>query len=158
MTRAVMGPAPNASFANLTDEDLTAVISYLRTQRPVAHAVSRPQPSFLGRVVKAFILEPRGPSRPIEAARRAEATAEYGGYLANDVANCLTCHTKVDMRSGAFIGPRFAGGNELDSHASPSKKFVTPNLTPDDVGTAPAAAGWTAAETTLVVWEGVTST
>jgi hypothetical protein len=43
------------------------VISYLRTQQPVRHAVAPSEFNALGKVVKAFVLEPKGPSAPIAA-------------------------------------------------------------------------------------------
>jgi hypothetical protein len=41
------------------------------------------------------------------------------------------CHTKVDLRTGAFAGPKFAGGAEMESLSDPEQRFITPNLTPD---------------------------
>ena len=57
-------------------------------------------------------------------------TVENGRYLANAVGNCVNCHTKVDMRTGAFAGPLFGGGAVHESLNDPTKKFITPNLTP----------------------------
>ncbi len=57
-------------------------------------------------------------------------TAEYGKYLANDVANCAGCHTQRDLMTGAFVGPRLAGGMEMESDTHPGVFFKTPNLTP----------------------------
>ncbi|HEX5101771.1 MAG TPA: c-type cytochrome [Polyangiaceae bacterium] len=122
---------PFMPFQNLSDDDLTALISFLRSQAPVRHAVPAHELTTLGRVVKAFVLTPRGPSA--EPAKHLEpaATPEYGRYLANSVGNCAGCHTKIDMKTGEFIGPKFAGGAEHPSPTDPTKSFVTPNLTPD---------------------------
>jgi mono/diheme cytochrome c family protein len=46
------------------------------------------------------------------------------------VGNCVSCHTKIDMRTGALAGPLFGGGAVHESHTDPTQKFVTPNLTP----------------------------
>jgi mono/diheme cytochrome c family protein len=62
---------------------------------------------------------------------RNEPTAEYGRYLAHDVANCVGCHTQRDLRTGAFTGPALGGGMVIESHGAPKQRFVTPNLTPD---------------------------
>jgi mono/diheme cytochrome c family protein len=60
-------------------------------------------------------------------------TAEYGKYLANTVANCVGCHTRRNLRTGAQEGVAFAGGMSVPSHDEPGTMFVTPNLTPDPV-------------------------
>ncbi len=122
---------PFMPFADLSDEDLRAVISYVRTRPPVRHEVPRPDWNVLGTVVKAFVLEPTGPSRPIRSSVEVGPTVEYGRYLANDVGNCAGCHTQRDLRTGAYVGTRFAGGMRAESHVDPSVVFVSPNLTPD---------------------------
>jgi mono/diheme cytochrome c family protein len=122
---------PFMPFQNLSDGDLTALISFLRSQKPVRHAVAPHELTTLGRVVKAFVLTPRGPSAPPAATIPREVSAEYGRYLANSVGNCVGCHTKVDMRTGEYVGPKFGGGAAHPSSTDPNQSFVTPNLTPD---------------------------
>ena len=122
---------PFMPFQNLSDDDLTALISFLRSQAPVHHEVAPHDVNVLGRVVKAFVLTPRGPSAPPVKHVEPAATPEYGRYLANSVANCVGCHTKIDMRTGEFVGPKFGGGMPHQSHLNPDQYFVTPNLTPD---------------------------
>lgn len=126
--RAVM---PFMPFANLADEDLTAILSYLRSRPPVENLVPQDDYNFLGRAAKAFLLEPEGPTGTPPATAPSGATIERGQYLANSVANCNGCHTKRSERTGAMIGVTFAGGLEIESHTEPGKKFITPNLTPD---------------------------
>lgn len=124
------GVLPFMPFANLSSQDLTAVISFLRQQKPVAHEVLPHAPNVLGNVVMAFVLEPRGPSEPVRERVEPQVSAEYGRYLANSVANCVGCHTKIDMRTGAWAGPKFGGGAVHPSTSDPNQSFVTPNLTP----------------------------
>jgi len=110
-------------FNNLSDEDLTAIISYLRAQKPVRNKVPDHSLNLLGKGVKAFVVTPVGPSREVESSVRPDSSAAYGNYMANNVANCGGCHTKRTL-SGEFLGEPFAGGNEIEG-------FITPNLTPD---------------------------
>jgi mono/diheme cytochrome c family protein len=119
--RAVL---PFMSFANIAQDDLDAIVSFLVAQKPIHHAVKPTEVNVLGRIVKAFLIEPKGPTAPIRETMPATATPEYGKYLTHDVANCVGCHTKMDMRTGAKIGAPFAGGNAIEG-------FVTPNLTSD---------------------------
>lgn len=126
--RAMM---PFMPFANLADDDLVAVISYLRSRPALEHAVPAHDVSLIGRFAKAFILEPTGPSSTPPKSIVPAPTSEYGAYLANSVGNCGGCHTKRSMRTGEETGPRFAGGAEHESGTRPGLMFVTPNLTPD---------------------------
>lgn len=131
---------PFMPFHNVSDEDLTAIISFLRSQQPVKHQVPENTTTLLGKVIKAFLLKPEGPSGPVPKVVKRDTTAAYGKYLAISVANCYGCHTKRDMK-GAFIGEPFAGGMEMGSSVDPDKYyFITPNLTPDSTG---RLFGWT---------------
>lgn len=122
---------PFMPYADLCDDDLTAIISYLRTQQPVKHAVPAHDINPLGRIVQAFVLTPKGPSGKVRRSFPPEATAEYGSYITHSIGNCVMCHTQVDMRTGAFAGPEFGGGAEHEAIGNPNKKYLSPNLTPD---------------------------
>jgi mono/diheme cytochrome c family protein len=122
---------PFMPFTDICDDDLTAIVSYLRSRPPIGHPVPASDYNVLGRAAKAFVLEPRGPTKPIRARVARGPTVEYGEYLASAVANCGGCHTKTSKRTGAPEGVAFAGGSTLESRTSPGTKFVTPNLTPD---------------------------
>lgn len=122
---------PFMPFNDMADDDLTAVISYLRSRPAIEHLVPASDFNVIGRFAKAFILEPRGPSHTPSAHANPAPTAEYGGYIANTIANCSGCHTRRSLRTGEQLGVPFAGGMEVESHAQPGTKFITPNLTPD---------------------------
>ncbi|MBE7173929.1 MAG: c-type cytochrome [Williamsia sp.] len=110
-------------FHNLSDSDLTAVISYLRTQKPVAAQKPNDELNILGYTVKAFLVKPVGPSENIPAVVKPDTTAAYGKYLVMNVANCGGCHTQRSV-AGEYTGKFLAGGNPMDG-------LVPPNLTPD---------------------------
>jgi len=123
-------------FAEMSDEDLTAVISFLRSQPPVKNEVKRSEFTFLGKAVTAFgMIKPEGTKGTPPKSVVMDTTVEYGKYLANYVTNCVGCHTDRDLKTGAFIGEPFAGG--MLFHPEPfseGRAFVTPNITPH-VGT-----------------------
>jgi mono/diheme cytochrome c family protein len=116
-------------FHNLSDEDLTAVISYLRSQPPINNKVPEHQFNFIGKAVKAFLIKPVGPDGEVLRTVQQDTTAEYGKYLTTYVANCRGCHTNRSLMTGAYTGPYFAGG--LKFEAPDGSYCVTPNLTPD---------------------------
>jgi mono/diheme cytochrome c family protein len=108
----------------MSDEDLTAVISYLRVQKPVSSPVPDHKFNVMGNVIKAFMVKPVGPDGEVPVAVKPDTTAVYGKYLVLSLANCSGCHTQRDM-TGAFIGEPFAGGSPMDGG------LVPPNITPD---------------------------
>jgi mono/diheme cytochrome c family protein len=113
-------------FHNTSDEDLTAIISYLRAQKPVKNEIPANSFTVMGKIVKAFLVKPVGPEGEVPKTVKRDTTASYGRYIAVDVAECNGCHTKRDM-AGKYIGEPFAGGNDIEG-------FITPNLTPDPSG------------------------
>lgn len=122
-------------FHNVTDEDLTAIISFLRSQKPVKHKVPDHEIFALGKVVNAFLIKPVGPSGEVPKSIPRDTSVAYGQYLANSIANCAGCHTNRDMMTGAPIGELFAGGLKMESAIDPENYSIfTPNLTPDSTG------------------------
>ncbi len=121
---------PFMPFAELTDRDLQALISFLRSVPPVPRVAPRSELSWLGSFVVNVILKPQGPKAlpPVEI--EPERSADYGRYLAHTVANCHGCHTRRSKLTGAFTGPPFAGGMKL---AEEGGTFITPDLTTDGV-------------------------
>lgn len=119
-------------FHNMSDEDLTAVISFLRSNKPVHNAVPEHSVTMLGRVIKAFLLKPVGPTGEVPRSIPKDSTAVYGKYLANSVANCVGCHTNRDLMTGAFIGEPFAGGLKFEEPGMPT--LVSPNINPNMPG------------------------
>jgi mono/diheme cytochrome c family protein len=128
-------------FHNTSDADLTAIISYLRSQPAVKNEVPKHSFNLLGKAVRAFVVKPVGPSDPVLQSIQPDTTVEYGKYLANSVANCRGCHTNRDLMTGAFIGEDYAGGLKFDMTTdSGTYSLTTPNLTPHETG---RLKGWT---------------
>jgi len=101
---------------NLSDEDILAIIAYLRNQPGVPHDVpeSLDQPNLLGLIMTGAGLVPEGPPPifgSIQSPPKA-ATAEYGEYIFS-YQDCRDCHGE-DLRGGvegqlAPIGPTLFG-------------------------------------------------
>ena len=114
-------------FHNTSDEDLTAIISYLRSRPAVKNKVPDHELNAMGKAVKAFVIKPVGPDGEVPVSVKIDSTAAYGSYIVNNVANCKGCHTQRDI-SGKFTGPLLAGGHPL---GDPGLELAPPNLTTD---------------------------
>ncbi|MBY0572332.1 MAG: cytochrome c [Undibacterium sp.] len=121
---------PFMNFQNLSDEDLLALVSFLRSQEAVNHPVPKHEINLLGKLVLALIIKPTSPT-PSVSVKETDTALLRGAYLTNVVAQCATCHTKRNLVDGSFTGPRLAGGMEMESEVNSKWVFVTPNLTPD---------------------------
>jgi mono/diheme cytochrome c family protein len=129
-------------FHRMADDDLVAVVSYLRSLAPVRNEVPEPRYTFLGKTVRTFapLFRPVLADGVPQVAPPEAPTRERGEYLARYVSNCVGCHTATDIKSGRIIGPDFAGGFEFepppvgvlgsDGHTW----YRSPNLTPDPTG------------------------
>lgn len=109
-------------FQDMSDDDLTAVVSYLRTSKPVATPNTPHEFSLLGKAIKAFMVKPVGPRLPVKKSVTIDSSAAYGEYLVSSTTNCMGCHTQRNL-AGDLSGPLMAGGNDIEG-------FITPNLTP----------------------------
>lgn len=124
---------PFMNFHELSDEDLTAVISFLRSQKPVRRDVPEHEINLIGKAVLAFLIKPIGPkTTPLQQTPPEAPTVERGEYVANSVAGCAECHTKRNPIDGSYAGAPFAGGMvfEVDKETI----IVSPNLTPSKHG------------------------
>jgi mono/diheme cytochrome c family protein len=123
---------PFMELQGLSDEDLVAVVSYLRAQPPVHNMVPAHRYNLLGAVVKATVLaNPVGPSStPLEESPHG-ANLENGKYLVESVGLCWACHTQRDEKTGALVGPRFAGANNFTEPTDPGHIWAPPNITSD---------------------------
>ena len=127
-------------FWNMADEDLIAVVSYLKSMRPIENEVPPAEWTFMGKAVRTFappfrpILNPT----PAPTAPPMEATIQRGEYLARYVANCVGCHTQFDPSTFEAIGAEYAGGSEFEPHPElhlavgedPELWIRSPNITP----------------------------
>lgn len=128
---------PSEQFNKISDEDLGAIIAYLKTLPPVDNELDESGLGPLGRILAVFAggllpatqidhTAPRTPSPVVGV------SAEYGGYLAEI---CTVCH-----------GGRLAGGE-----VPGDDRVKAPNITP---GGAPGS--WTGSEFVDTIRSGIT--
>jgi mono/diheme cytochrome c family protein len=127
---------PLMPFGNLSEDDLSAVISFLRVQNPVRNPVPANEWTLMGKVIKSVsaVFKPRQSINPPAKAPVQAATKERGEYIARYVSNCVGCHTPRDQTSFAATGPEFSGGFDMEPMAvagvDQNLWFKSPNLTP----------------------------
>lgn len=118
------------AVGDMSDEDLTAVVSWLRSLEPIE--VPRPGPVY-GILAKALSARFAPRVREVPAhVPPGEVSTERGRYLATGPAFCAGCHTRFDPMAGfAPVGPPLAGGMPEVDPRRPDHEIVAPNLTPD---------------------------
>ena len=122
---------PFMEYQEMSDEDVAAIISFLRSQEPVQNEIKPTEYGFLGKALIAFgLFKAKGPENVPPVSVKPDTTAAYGKYLAHDIGNCRSCHSKID-NSGKQIGPDLAGGFLfMPTEWSKGYAFVSTNLTP----------------------------
>jgi len=123
---------PFMEMQGLSDDDLAAVISYLRSEPAIRNPVPAHEYTLLGKVVRATVLaNPVGPtSTPITTSPRG-ANVENGRYLVESVALCASCHTQRDQNTGSLVGPRFGGATNFTVEYDKTVTYSPPNITND---------------------------
>ena len=107
------------STAHLSDEELAAIIAYLKTVPPVDHVTREKHFTPVGKILFALGVLPRLPAETVShdihvEAPASGATPEFGEYLVN-THDCRLCHG-ADLNGGPF--------------PDPTVKKISPNLTP----------------------------
>jgi mono/diheme cytochrome c family protein len=133
-------PMPFTMYRGLSDDDLAAVVAFLRTvpaveNDPGASEYRIPLPPAYGPPVGSVAAVPRG------------ATAEYGAYLAGPVAHCMECHTPMGPKGPMVETDLGRGGFAFHG---PWGTSVASNLTSHPDG----LAGYSDAEIRAMIVEG----
>lgn len=128
------------STAHLSDEELGAIIAYIKTVPPVDHTTHGANFTPLAKILLVAGVLPQLPVEVVShetdvTAPKAEASVAYGEYIIN-THDCRICH-----------GPNLNGGPFPD----PTIKKISPNLTPGG-----EVAFWTEADFVNTIRTGVT--
>ncbi len=145
---------PMPSYA-LADDDLAAVLGFLRSDDPLFQPdarVSRRSELSLAGTLALFLAgtfaDPEAPARVVAPPRA--PTADYGRYLAESVYQCGDCHTPGFDRAKLEGPDAYTGGVEL--RTADGSPIFTPNLTMDE---ATGLGRWTRDEFERAVRDGI---
>jgi mono/diheme cytochrome c family protein len=123
---------PFMEMQGLSDDDLLAVVSYLRTLAPVRNPVPPHHYNLLGKIIKATVLaNPVGPAEPPPARAPHGVSVETGKYLTESVALCWACHTERSHMTGALTAPKYSGAHGVVESDDPEHVWSPPNITSD---------------------------
>lgn len=114
---------PYLMYANMAEEDVHAIVAYLRTLKPIENIPPRSSLNFPMNLIVRTI------PKPYEAPPMPDKTnsVAYGKYLTT-IAACSECHTQTD-HGEPLPGMAMAGGFEFPL---PTGKLVrSANITPD---------------------------
>jgi len=117
-------PMPIALYRGLADEDVRAIVAYMRTVKPAVNEVARshyhiPLPSY------------GPPVKTVAAAPRSDKIV-YGAYLAGPLAHCIECHSGPGPNGTSdFIKQLGAGGMVFHGPWGESRAS---NITPNGIG------------------------
>lgn len=126
--RALMPVMPYSLYRDMADEDVEAVVAYLRTIPAIRNPIAQPKLEFPLNLVVRFLPEPV--EHPVSAPARTDTVA-YGKYLVT-VGGCVECHTPKNEQNQPDPGKLLAGGQEFD--LGNGAVVRTANLTPHATG------------------------
>jgi len=115
------------AFSGLADEDLVAVVTYVRTIAPIRNALPQTREPWQRRFTVNSMPQP---ITQTQGAPDQSTPVKRGQYL-EFIADCAGCHTDWYHPGSAVNGQIFAGGNEL---WAPGGVVFSPNITPDPSG------------------------
>ena len=124
--RTLFPMMPYANYREMSDDDVSAVVVYLRSLDPVRNNPGKTNVivpvRYLIRTIPVPVTEP--------VVKQFANPVERGAYLVR-VASCTDCHTTYDERRRPLPGMQFAGGNLMEEKEGTAS---TPNITPDETG------------------------
>jgi mono/diheme cytochrome c family protein len=131
-------PMPIQFYRHLADDDLAAIIAYLRAQSPVKNIVPRS-------TYRIALPPSYGPPVGTVKAPSRRDKLKYGQYLVT-IGHCMECHTPRDEKGALVLANLGAGGQVIEG---PWGKTVSRNLTPGGL------KDWTDAQIAKAIREGL---
>lgn len=117
----VSGPMPSEDFVNMSDRELSDIISYIRSLPPVDREVPRPTLGPLGRILMATgqiptsadVIEVQRTEHPLDPPA-SEVNVDFGRHMLNI---CVGCH-RANFEGGPIPGgpPDWAPAANLSPH------------------------------------------
>ncbi len=134
-------PMPIEMYNRMSDDDVHAIVAYLRTIKPISHKV--PKSNY------KMPLHSEQPAENVTAPPKSDKVA-YGGYIAGPLAHCMECHTPQVRGRYDYENSLGAGGFPFDQPGG--GVIMSANITPDkETG----IGGWTDAQIKEAITSGL---
>ncbi len=144
--KIIFPPMPVPTYNNLSDDDVKAVVAYLRTLKPVHNEVPEAQDKW------NIPQQAMPPAKGLPAPPMTDKVA-YGRYIVTAQAHCFECHTPLGANGQPDMSKAGAGG--MDITLAPGMVVRTANITSD----AETGIGkWSDQDIRKALTEGVTPT
>lgn len=149
---------PYFLFGQMTDDDLTSIIAYLRSIDPVDNPITERQDlGFPFDQPGQPLMESQVPQTTLAAGDPDYEAAQHGRYLASLI--CIDCHTTEDPDGPVpidvdrlFLGGRAFPAADVGLPSPPfPEQIISRNLTPDATG----LQGWTPQQIAAAVRTGI---
>lgn len=118
----------------MSEQDVVAVLSYMRAMPAVNNVVPASEVGVLGKVLlqsaAKILAAPKPPFAVPPFAPEGELSIARGRYLAEGPAFCISCHSDIDEET-LLIPQPFAGGKPEADPWDATMELRAPNLTPD---------------------------
>lgn len=119
--KIIFPPMPVPTYNNMSDDDVKAIVAYLRTVKPIHNEV----PESRYKVPQQAMPPAKGKPAPSPKDKVA-----YGGYIVNALAHCFECHSGPDAKGIPDPVHNLGSGGFLITLA-PGATVMTPNITQD---------------------------
>ncbi|MCB1486402.1 MAG: c-type cytochrome [Bauldia sp.] len=119
--KIIFPPMPVPTYNNMSDDDVHAIVAYLRTIKPIHNEV----PESTYQIPQQAMPPAKGAPAPDPSDKVA-----YGGYIVNALSHCFECHTTPDA-NGVPDFKNGLGGGGFMIQLAPGAVVATPNITSD---------------------------
>lgn len=119
--RIIFPPMPVPSYNHMSDDDVKAIVAYLRTVKPVRNEV----PESKWNIPQQAMPPAKGAAAPDKSDKVA-----YGHYVVEALAHCFECHTGPDANGAPDFEHKLGSGGFLITLA-PGMTVMTANITSD---------------------------
>jgi mono/diheme cytochrome c family protein len=117
----IFPPMPVPTYNNMSDDDVKAIVAYLRTVKPIHNEV----PESKWNIPQQAMPPATGAPAPDKSDKVA-----YGRYIVTALAHCFECHTGPDEHGAPDFANKMGAGGFLITLA-PGMTVMTANITPD---------------------------
>jgi mono/diheme cytochrome c family protein len=134
--RRLRSDHPSTYYSVMTDADVSAIVAYLRSLRPVHRPLPRSAPARDAEEQEAV-----QPATPPSRDPTPRSVVERGRYLVQ-LGECLGCHTTTTAAGRPFRGMEFGGGRRFRAEKGYGVEFTPdPSFTPAARHGVPGDAG-----------------